>query len=514
MDSLQQWLEQSSIFQASTLIPSILLLILLIYLSNKKFNTQNVKLPPNPPKLPIIGNLHQLSKHPHLSLYSLSKKYGSIFHLQLGEIPTVIISSAEMAKEVLKTHDLAFVNRPQIFGAKHLFYNCTDMAFVPYGPYWRHVRKICILEILSAKRVQSYEFVREQEVVKLIHRIEESSYPQTLNLTKLLHMYANDVLCRIVFGKDFSAGGEYERLGFQEMLEELQELLGGFDVGDFFPSMEFVHTLTGNKSRLLRAFRRFDEFFDGVIEDHLNSNNMREHKDFVDILLEVQKDNIQYGEIPLTLDNVKAILLDMFAAGTDTTFITLDWGMTELITHPKILKKLQSDVRSKLGGRKFVSESDITQMNYMKAVIKEIFRLHPPAPVLLPRESMEEVSVGGYTIPEKTRIYINAWAIGRSQESWKDPDIFDPERFMDNEIDFRGKDFELIPFGAGRRSCPGIAFGSATVELALAQLVNCFDWELPPGVQPADLDMTEVFGITMHRFSPLMVVAKPIFKGI
>ncbi|XP_075494072.1 cytochrome P450 71AP13-like [Primulina tabacum] len=161
-----------------------------------------------------------------------------------------------------------------------------------------------------------------------------------------------------------------------------------------------------------------------------------------------------------------------------------------------------------------LTESDITQMNYLKAVIKEIFRLHPPAPVLLPRESMEEVSVGGYTIPEKTRIYINAWAIGRSQESWKDPDIFDPERFMDNEIDFRGKDFELIPFGAGRRSCPAIAFGSATVELALAQLVHSFDWELPLGVQPADLDMSEVFGITMHRISPLMVVAKPIFKGI
>lgn len=201
----------------------------------------------------------------------------------------------------------------------------------------------------------------------------------------------------------------------------------------------------------------------------------------------------------------------MFAAGTDTTFITLDWGMTELITNPKVMKKAQDEVRRVVGERSAVLESDLHQLHYLKAVIKEIFRLHPPAPVLVPRESMEEVIIEGYEIPSKTRFFVNAWAIARDPESWENPEVFDPDRFMGSSIDFKGQDFELIPFGAGRRGCPAIIFADATVELALAQLLHSFDWELPHGVEVKDLDMTEVFGITMHRINELIVVAKPRF---
>lgn len=301
----RKFMEES--FPLPILVSSILLFLALRYLSNKKSKSKNGKHPPGPPKLPIIGNLHQLGKYPHLSLYSLAKKFGPIFHLQLGEIPTVVLSSAEMAREAMKTHDLSLATRPGIFAAKILFYNCTNIAFAPYGAHWRNVRKICMLELLSTKRVQSYGFVREEEVVKLLHRVAES-YPNTINLSKLLNLYANGVLCRIVFGKDFSGGGEYEKFGFQEMLDEYQELLGGFSIGDFFPSMEFMHSLTGNKARLEHAFKRFDELFSDVIKERVNSTTYRkDHKDFVDILLELQQN--EDAEMPLTMDNVKAILL-------------------------------------------------------------------------------------------------------------------------------------------------------------------------------------------------------------
>ena len=201
----------------------------------------------------------------------------------------------------------------------------------------------------------------------------------------------------------------------------------------------------------------------------------------------------------------------MFAAGTDTTFITLDWGMTELVTNPKVMKRAQAEVRRVLGEKRFVSDTDLPKLHYMKAVIKEIFRLHPPAPVLVPRESMEDITIDGYDIPAKTRFFVNAWAIGRDPESWENPEKFEPERFLGSSVDFKGQDFELIPFGAGSRGCPAITFGTATVELALAQLLHSFDWELPTGTKGEDLDMTEVFGITMHRVSPLLVVAKPWF---
>jgi len=203
----------------------------------------------------------------------------------------------------------------------------------------------------------------------------------------------------------------------------------------------------------------------------------------------------------------------MFAAGTDASFITLDWTMTELLMNPHVMEKAQKEVGSIMGKRRVVAESDLAQMEYMKAIIKETFRLHPPAPVLVPRESMKDVVIEGYKIPAKTRFYVNVWALGRDPESWEDPNTFKPERFIGSDIDYKGKDFELIPFGAGRRVCPGIPFAIAAVELALAQLLHSFHWELPLGVTPQDLDLTDIFGISMHRREHLHVLAKPYFSS-
>jgi len=202
----------------------------------------------------------------------------------------------------------------------------------------------------------------------------------------------------------------------------------------------------------------------------------------------------------------------MFAAGTDTSFITLDWAMTELLMNPRVMEKAQKEVRSIMGERRVVAESDLAQMEYMRAIIKETFRFHPPVPVFS-RESMEDVVIEGYKISAKTRFYVNVWAIGRDPESWEDPNTFKPERFIGSDIDYKGKDFELIPFGAGRRGCPGIPFTIAVVELALAQLLHSFHRELPPGVTPKDLDLTDVFGISMHRREHLHVLAKPYFPS-
>ncbi|XP_062116103.1 cytochrome P450 71AP13-like [Humulus lupulus] len=487
----------------------------LLFHNNKAATKIGLKLPPSPSKLPIIGNLHQLGTKPHISLRDLSQKYGPIFYMQLGHIPTVIVSSPKVAEEVYKTHDLVFSNRPQIIAAKYLFYNCKDIGFSQYGSYWRYVRKISNLELLSSRKVQYYSHVREKEVARLVRRLSES-YPGTVNLSKMLGLYANDVVCKVVFGRDFSEGGDYDKQGFQELLEEFQELLGGLGVSDFFPSLEFVISLTGMKSRLIHTFKQFDELFDRIIGEHLDRHGHdrvkdERSKDLVDGLLDIQRNNGS-SEMTLSMENVKAIILDMFAAGTDTTFISLDWGMTELIINPKALQKAQTEIQSVLGERRVVLESDLPQLNYIKAVIKETYRLHPPAPVLMPRESIEHVVINGYDIPAKTRLFVNAWAMGRDPEIWEDPETFRPERFLQGTpIDFKCHDYELIPFGAGRRICPGMNFGIAAVELALAQLLHSFDWELPPGVTAKDLDMTEVFGITMHRKVGFVVLAKPRF---
>ncbi|GAB4860629.1 hypothetical protein Ancab_035791 [Ancistrocladus abbreviatus] len=486
----------------------LLIPVLKVFLQAEK-SKRKLNLPPSPPRLPILGNIHQLGKMPHLSLTRLAKKIGPIMFLQLGEISTVIVSSASMAKEVLKTHDLVFCSRPELYSAKCLFYDRTDIAFAPYDAHWRHLRKLCVLELLNTKRVQSYNYVRKEEVSRLVHSIAQC-YPGPVNLSNVLGLYTKNIMCQIVLGRNFSDQGEYNALMFHSMLEELQALAGGFNIEEFFPSIKFLHQLTGYKSRLEKAFRRFDDFFNGVIKEHLNSQGDKTRdKDVLDVLLNTQKD--ESGDMSLTMNNVKATLLDIFVAGIGTTFTALDWAMIELIINPTVMQQAQAEVRSIVGGRKIVLESDLPQLHYIRAIVKETLRLHPPGPLGLPRESLDGVTLDGYDIPTRTRVFVNIWAIARDRKSWIDPETFNPNRFIDNKIDYKGQDFELLPFGAGRRICPGMTFAAVTIELAIAQLLHSFEWELPYGVEAKDLDLSDAFGLSLQKISDTIVVAKPHF---
>ncbi|ONK54875.1 uncharacterized protein A4U43_UnF10140 [Asparagus officinalis] len=201
------------------------------------------------------------------------------------------------------------------------------------------------------------------------------------------------------------------------------------------------------------------------------------------------------------------LIQDMFIAGTDTTSATLEWVMTELALHPRVLKKAQEEMRQIAGNKGKVEENDIHQFRYIRSVIKETLRLHPPLPLLVPRESMEDCVVNGFDIPAKTRVFVNIYAIGRDPEIWQQPLEFNPERFEGTETDVKGQDFELLPFGGGRRGCPGNSFAMATVETALARLLYHFDWKLQDGVDAGDVDMSEVFGLTTKKRTPLILVA-------
>ena len=196
----------------------------------------------------------------------------------------------------------------------------------------------------------------------------------------------------------------------------------------------------------------------------------------------------------------------MFVAGTDTSSATLEWIMTELARHPRVMKTAQDEVRKIAASNGEVEETHLQHLHYLISVIKETMRLHPPVPLLVPRESMEKCTINGYEIPKKTRVLINTYAIGRDPQSWENPLEYKPERFEEQDIDFRGQDFRFLPFGGGRRGCPGFAFGLATVELALARLLYHFDWELPPGLGPNDVDLTETFGLATRKKSALLLV--------
>ncbi|XP_027922982.1 cytochrome P450 71A1-like [Vigna unguiculata] len=198
----------------------------------------------------------------------------------------------------------------------------------------------------------------------------------------------------------------------------------------------------------------------------------------------------------------------MFVAGTDTSSSILGWMMTELLRHPMVMQKLKDEISNVISGRTRITEEDLSSMPYLKAVIKESFRLHPPGPLLLPRESVEDAKVMDFDIAAGTQLLVNAWAIARDPSYWEKAEMFEPERFLNSSIDVKGQDFEVLPFGAGRRGCPGIMFAMNVIELVLANLVHQFNWEVPNGVMgDQTLDMTETTGLVSHRKFPLMAMA-------
>ncbi|XP_026444276.1 cytochrome P450 71A9-like [Papaver somniferum] len=487
-------------------------LLVLWWRKNRKERNGMRRLPPGPRRFPLIGNLLQLGNElPHVSLQMLSNKYGPLMFLKLGSIPTLVVSSADMAKEILTKHDLVCSNRPMFYAPRKLSYGCSDITFSPYGDYFREVKKMAVSELLSAKKVLSCRAVREEEVAlafNLMRTSSSSSVP--INLSEILLCLINNVVCRVAFGIKY-VDDEQDEDGKNKIYMIFQEtlnLLAGFNAADLFPWMSWIYRFDGLDARLEKNFRHMDEFYDKIIDEHINGSKSSKtggDEDFVDVLLRVQKDPSH--SISLSRDNIKAILMDMFIAGTDTSAVILVWTMTELIRNPTIMKIAQEEVRSEIGFKEMVEESDLRKLSYIKLVIKEAFRLHPPSPLLVPRETSENCRINGYDIPIKTSVLINAKAISTDPKYWENPNEFLPERFLDSNIDYKGQDFELIPFGGGRRRCPGISFSAVLIELVLANLLHCFDWKLPSGMKIEEFDMSEAFGLAVHKKIPLCLLA-------
>ncbi|KAL6011611.1 hypothetical protein ACLOJK_002059 [Asimina triloba] len=506
-------------FPSSLYIP-LFFTVLLLFLARtkrKQVTTQNPspKLPPGPPQLPLIGNIHNLlvGSPPHHILRNLAMKYGPLVYLKLGEVSTLIVSSPAAAKQVMKTHDLSFASRPPLLALKNITYHYTDIVFAPYGHYWRQLRKICVVELLNSKRVDSFRPIREEETANLMQSIRSSSH-SPVNLREKISGFTNNVVTRAMVGR-----GIKDREVFISFVAEASKLSSGFFLAEFFPSWKFLPVVTGLKFQLEISQRKLDRVLDRVIEERRRERATTtdgdgscglDGEDLLDVLLGLQQDPTL--ELPITADNVKAILMDMFGAGTETSSTLLVWAMSELMKNPRVMRKAQKEARQTLKEKAQMTEADTNQLQYLKLVIKETLRMHPPVPLLVPRECREAaVQIDGYDIPINTRVMINVWAIGRDPQYWEDPEIFRPERFEGSPIDYKGNDFEFVPFGSGRRMCPGLTLGIANVILPFAQLLYYFDWELPGGLDGKPLDMTEDFGIVLGRKHDLCLIPVPRF---
>ncbi|KAL5845250.1 hypothetical protein ACOSQ4_011208 [Xanthoceras sorbifolium] len=490
-------------------LPIFILFLIQIHRRSTAAKSGGVRLPPGPRGLPLIGNLHQIdNSRLHQCLWKLSKEYGpDLVSLRLGFVPTLVVSTAKMAKEVMKTHDLQFCSRPSLLGQQKLSYNGLDLAFAPYNDYYREMRKLCVVNFLNPNRVQRFRPIREDEVSRLIENISKSvAASNPVNLSELMMFLTSTIICRVAFGKRYEDEG-IERSRFHALLNETQAMFASFFVSDYFPFMGWVDRLTGLKSRLERNFKDCDTFYQELIDDHLDSNKPKsEQKDIIDVLLQLREQ--RSFKIDLTIDHIKGVLMNIFVGGTDTGSASVVWAMTYLMKNPKAMTKAQEEIRNLIGDKGFVDEDDVQKMSYLKAVVKETMRLQPAAPLLIPRETGEKCILDGYVIPAKTRVIVNAWAIGRDSEAWDNPEEFDPDRFLGNSIDFKGQNFQFIPFGAGRRICPGMHMGISTVELVLANLLYKFDWQMPDGMKKEELDFEVLLGVTMHKKNALRLMAK------
>ncbi|KAJ0795139.1 putative cytochrome P450 [Helianthus annuus] len=486
-----------------TLVSSLTLIICIKWISYYSNTKKNF--PPSPRRLPIIGSLHKLGSSPHRSLAALSQNHGPVMLLHLGSVPTIVASSSEAAQEIMKTHDLSFASRPNSTILNILLYGCKDLAFAPNGEYWRQLKSIVATQLLSNAQVKSFQHVRKEEVGDMIGMLGEGC-GSSIDLTPLFDSLSEKVMCRVAIGR------AYDGLKLTNLLKRYLTMFTRLSVGTYIPWLSWVDRVSGLLGKAEDATKKLDEFLEDVIEEHVNKkrgdgDRNDEGKDFIDILLNAQKDKT--NGFSFQRDTIKAVIMDIFGGGIDNTSTNLEWILSELIKNPRVMKKLQNEITEIAQGRSMISEEDLEKMQYLKAVVKENLRLHPPVPLLLPRVATQDAKLMGYDVPSGTQVLVNVWKIGRDSRLWEEPEEFRPERFLTNAINYKGHHFEWLPFGAGRRTCPGILFSVVILELAIANIVYKFDLALPNGVKCEDLDMSDKYGITVHRKFPLLVVATP-----
>ncbi|KAL6181956.1 hypothetical protein ACLB2K_048603 [Fragaria x ananassa] len=465
----------------------------------------NSRLPPGPRGLPLVGNLLSLDPELHSYFAGLAHTYGPIYKLRLGTKLGIVITSPSLAREVLKDHDVTFANRDVPAAGRAASYGGSDIVWTPYGPEWRMLRKVCVLRMLSNTTLDSVHELRRRQFRATVGFLY-SRVGSPVDVGEQMFLNVLNVITNMLWGG--TVQGEAARLGaeFRQVVAEMTALLGKPNVSDFYPSLARFD-LQGVAKQMEGLGKRFDAIFERVIDQRLGMEKegaKEESKDFLTFLLRLKDEGD--SKTPLTMTHLKALLMDMVVGGTDTSSNTIEFAMSEVLNKPQVLQKVQQELEAVVGKSSIVEESHIHKLPYLYAVMKETLRLHPVLPLLVPHCPSETCTVGGYTIPKGSRIFVNVWAIHRDPSSWENPLEFDPTRFLDSKWDYSGSDFRYFPFGSGRRICAGIAMAERMVMYSLATLWHSFDWKLPQGEK---LDLSEKFGIVLKKKIPLVAIPTP-----
>ncbi|CAI8617084.1 unnamed protein product [Vicia faba] len=490
----------------------LLLLPFTLYFLLSKCTKNTIKLPPGPTPLPFIGNLHQLGKKPHKSLAKLAEIHGPLMSLKLGQVTTIVVSSPNMAKEILQTHDHILSNRTIPGAVKVHDHHKYNMAFLPIETLWRELRKICNNELFSNKTIEESKGIRLQKVKDCLNDINQNSLiNEAVCIEDMVFKTSINLLSNMIFSLDLVQPGD--SVGdFKELILNILKECGKRNVTDLFPALNvFDFDLQGIKRRNAVYARKVFDICQRLIDERVKLREVQgldTKSDMLSNLLNIDEDNSQ----EMNKAKIPHLALTLFIAGTDTVSSTLEWAMSELIKNEKVMSKAKQELEQIIGKGKPVEDSDIAKLPYLQAIIKETFRLHPAVPFLVPRKADANVEIGGYTIPKDAQIWVNVWAIGRYSSVWKNPNLFSPERFLDSKIDAIGHNFELLPFGSGRRICPGISLATKMLPLMLGSFINCFNWKLEDGTKVEDMNMDDKFGLSLEKSQKLRIVPEKVYN--
>ncbi|XP_016459371.1 cytochrome P450 81Q32-like [Nicotiana tabacum] len=480
--------------EATLLYTSLSIFFLLVALVSSR-RRQLINLPPTPAlKLPIIGHLYLLKPPLYRTLAKLTTKYGPIFSLQFGTRLVLVVSSSSAAEECFTKNDIVLANRPRLMIGKYIGYNYTTLSGSPYGDHWRNLRRLCALEIFSTNRLNNFQPIRQHEVKLLVHRVFQNSggsFGTPVELKSKLFQMSYNIIMRMVAGKRYY-GEEVdneEANHFRELVEEVISYGGASNPTDFMPAI-FRCFFRSMEKNLARLGSKMDALLQGLIDEHRRDKS---RNSMIDHLLSLQESEPEYYSDQI----IKGIILVMLNAGTETSSVTIEWAMSLLLNHPEVLEKAKAEIDDHVGKDRLVDEADLPKLKYLQSIISETLRLYPAGPMLVPHESSDDCTIAGLHIPRGTMLLVNAWAIHRDPLLWEDPESFKPERFEGVQVE----SWKLLPFGMGRRACPGSGLAQRVVGLALASLVQCFEWKR---VSEEVVDLTEGKGLTMPKAEPLM----------
>ncbi|KAL5994701.1 hypothetical protein ACLOJK_024754 [Asimina triloba] len=598
-----------------SIIVSFLLLFLFFVFFFKLFQWRRYKLPPGPTPWPVVGNLLDIKPVRFRCFAEWASAYGPIVSVWFGSTLNVVVSSSEMAKQVLKEKDQVLADRPRNKTVQYFSRNGQDLIWADYGPHYVKVRKVCMLELFTPKRLESLRPIREDEVMAMVEAIFRDCtnpggwlglrclfFHGTHNDKNAINEFDRGLHSTVCTPNDSGAIGQeikafnpatgliensgksitirdylapvsfnnITRLALGKRLmdwegrmdeqgKELKSIVSeGVKIGGSLPFTEFIPWLgwfsRSNDDAIVKRAARRDRLTKAIMDEHTKARSLHGAKQhFVDVLLTLQDEynlstdtiigllwEIAFGnekhraynpplsakvsnsfppaqlrvgtvhqltETPLWL--CLKFLQDMITAGMDTTVIAVEWAMAELIRNPRVMKKAQEELDAVIGTHRVMVELDFPNLPYLQYVAKESLRLHPSTPLMLPHKANTHVKIGGYDIPKGSIVHVNAWAIARDPTVWKDPLEFRPERFIEEEIDMKGHDFRLLPFGAGRRVCPGTQLGINLVQSMLGHLLHHFNWALADGIRPEDMDMSENPGQVTFMKTPVRAIPTP-----